>query len=37
MAGSIEKRGKDSWRLVYSLGFDSNGKRLKNENSKGNH
>ncbi|WP_374187291.1 tyrosine-type recombinase/integrase [Priestia aryabhattai] len=29
MAGSIEKRGKDSWRLVYSLGFDPNGKRLK--------
>ena len=29
MAGSIEKRGKDSWRLVYSLGFDANGKRIK--------
>ncbi|MEW4278914.1 hypothetical protein [Priestia megaterium] len=29
MAGSIEKRGKNSWRLVYNLGFDSNGKRLK--------
>lgn len=29
MAGSIEKRGKGSWRLVYSMGFDTNGKRIK--------
>ena len=29
MAGSIEKRGKNSYRLVYSMGFDANGKRIK--------
>ncbi|WP_310877591.1 site-specific integrase [Priestia megaterium] len=29
MAGSIEKRGKESWRLTYSMGFDQNGKRIK--------
>jgi integrase len=29
MAGSIEKRGDDSWRLIVSLGFDQNGKRIK--------
>jgi integrase len=29
MAGSIERRGKDSWRIVVSLGFDSEGKRIK--------
>ena len=26
---SIEKRGKNSWRLVVEVGYDSNGKRLK--------
>ncbi|HDR7252620.1 TPA: site-specific integrase [Bacillus pacificus] len=29
MAGSIEKRGKESYRLVYSMGFDAHGKRIK--------
>ncbi len=29
MTGSLEKRGKNSWRLVVSGGYDSNGKRLK--------
>ncbi|HDT6574873.1 TPA: site-specific integrase [Bacillus cereus] len=29
MAGSIEKRGKESYRLVYSMGFDPHGKRIK--------
>lgn len=29
MAGSIEKRGKDKWRLVYSMGFDQDGKRIR--------
>lgn len=29
MAGSIEKRGKDTYRLVVSLGFDAQGKRMK--------
>ncbi|AUI36113.1 site-specific integrase [[Bacillus] caldolyticus] len=29
MAGSIEKHGKNSYRLVYSMGFDANGKRIK--------
>lgn len=27
--GSIEKRGKDSYRLTVSMGFDQNGKRIK--------
>ncbi|KAA6453980.1 Arm DNA-binding domain-containing protein [Bacillus atrophaeus] len=29
MSGYIEKRGKDSYRLVYSNGFDSEGKRIR--------
>lgn len=29
MAGSLEKRGENSWRLVVSEGFDSSGKRIK--------
>ncbi|WP_261134785.1 N-terminal phage integrase SAM-like domain-containing protein [Bacillus sp. Marseille-Q3570] len=29
MAGSIEKRGKNSWRLVVSNGLDHSGKRIK--------
>lgn len=29
MAGSVEKRGKNSWRLVVSGGFDKDGKRIK--------
>ena len=29
MAGSIEKRGKDSYRLVYTNGYDLNGKLIK--------
>lgn len=29
MAGSIEKRGKDSWRLTVPLGYDQNGKQIK--------
>ncbi|MBJ7931848.1 site-specific integrase [Bacillus cereus group sp. N31] len=29
LAGSIEKRGKESYRLVYSMGFDAHGKRIK--------
>lgn len=29
MAGSLEKRGKESWRLTVSSGFDANGKRIK--------
>ncbi|MCF6409013.1 tyrosine-type recombinase/integrase [Pseudalkalibacillus salsuginis] len=29
MAGSIEKRGQESWRLIYSLGYDQHGKRIK--------
>jgi integrase len=29
MAGSLEKRGKESWRLTVSGGFDANGKRIR--------
>ena len=29
MAGSIEKRGKDSYRLVYTNGYDLNGNIIK--------
>jgi integrase len=29
MAGTLEKRGEDSWRLMVSQGFDSNGKRIR--------
>ncbi len=29
MAGSIEKRGKDSYRLVCTNGYDSNGNIIK--------
>jgi integrase len=29
MAGSIEQRGPNSWRVIVSAGFDGNGKRLK--------
>lgn len=29
MAGSVEKRGKDSWRLTVTLGYDQNGKQIK--------
>ncbi|GGF24287.1 site-specific integrase [Halobacillus andaensis] len=29
MAGSIEKRGNNSWRLIYSMGYDQAGKRVK--------
>lgn len=29
MAGYLEKRGKNSWRLIVSHGFDSNGNRIK--------
>ncbi|UNC92420.1 tyrosine-type recombinase/integrase [Candidatus Contubernalis alkaliaceticus] len=29
MAGSIEKRGKNSWRLTVSCGIDSKGKQIK--------
>lgn len=29
MAGYLEERGKDSWRLVVSSGRDANGKRIK--------
>lgn len=29
MAGSIEKRGKDSWRLVVSNGYNAEGKRIR--------
>ena len=29
MAGSIEKRGKDSYRLVCTTGYDLNGKLIK--------
>lgn len=29
MAGSVEKRGKDSWRLTVALGYDQNGKQIK--------
>ncbi|MEI6521515.1 MAG: tyrosine-type recombinase/integrase, partial [bacterium] len=29
MAGSIEQRGPNSWRIVVSSGLDGNGKRLK--------
>ncbi|WP_257349076.1 tyrosine-type recombinase/integrase [Pseudalkalibacillus decolorationis] len=31
MAGSIEKRGSNSWRLTYSMGYDQNGKRIKKQ------
>ncbi|HEU5139104.1 MAG TPA: site-specific integrase [Bacillales bacterium] len=26
--GNVHQRGKDSWRLQYSMGFDQNGKRI---------
>ena len=29
MAGYLEKRGKHSWRLIVSHGFDSYGNRIK--------
>ena len=29
MAGSLEKRGKDSWRLVVSCGIDAKGQQIK--------
>ena len=29
MAGYLEKRGKRSWRLIVSHGFDSYGNRIK--------
>ena len=29
MAGSLEKRGENSWRLIVSGGFDADGKRIK--------
>lgn len=29
MAGSLEKRGENSWRLVYFKGRDQNGKRIR--------
>jgi integrase len=29
MAGSIEKRGKNSWRLVVSAGLDQEGRQIK--------
>ncbi|MEI3401672.1 MAG: hypothetical protein V8R51_04910 [Clostridia bacterium] len=29
MAGSIEKRGKNSYRLVYLAGYDLQGKPIK--------
>lgn len=31
MAGSIEKRGENSWRLVVSGGFGPNGKRIRHK------
>jgi integrase len=31
MAGSIEKRGENSWRLVVSAGFGSDGKRIRHK------
>ena len=29
MAGYLEKRGKNSWRLIVSHGFDSYGNRIR--------
>lgn len=29
MAGNVEKRGKDSWRLTANVGYDTNGKRIR--------
>lgn len=29
MAGSVENRGKNSWRLTVTLGYDQNGKQIK--------
>ncbi len=29
MAGSLEKRGENSWRLIVSCGMDANGKQIK--------
>ena len=29
MAGSIQKRGKESWLLSYHVGYDSKGKRIR--------
>jgi integrase len=29
MAGSVEERGKNRWRLTYSMGLDENGKQIR--------
>lgn len=29
LAGHVQKRGKESWLLVYPMGYDANGKRIR--------